>query len=129
MSNGVVRRPTSGVTQRVAKSQTPPVLEYSVPSKTGSTVTVALRGDMTGEEWTQRMRAFLDEQYVADGVGLIALDLSQVEAIDLDGIGALVALARSSQERSKRLVILGPTPSVEERLRRTGMLAFLTSAA
>jgi anti-anti-sigma regulatory factor len=52
---------------------------------------------------------------------LTALDLVVVRAIDLDGIGAL---ARESDKRGKRLVILAPNPSVESRLR---MLGYLTS--
>lgn len=103
------------------------MLEYSVVSETGSTVTVALRGAMTGEDWATRMTEFLDEHYVQDGVSVIALDLSQVRAIDLEGVGALVASARSAEERSKRLVVLEPSDVVERRLELTGMLAYLTS--
>lgn len=104
------------------------VLEYSIPSRSGSTATVALRGDMVGEEWATRMRGFLDEHFVEDGVSLIALDLAGVQAIDLEGIGALVALARNAERRTKRLVILSPTEAVERRLEMTGMLEYLTSA-
>lgn len=103
------------------------MLEYSISSKTGSTVTIALRGDMTGEEWVTRMKESLDEHFVSDGVSLIALDLAEVRAIDLEGIGALVALARNAERRSKRLVILSPTQTVERRLELTGMLEYLTS--
>ncbi len=103
------------------------MLEYSIPSLTGSTVTVALRGTMTGQEWGERLTTFLDEQFVADGVLLIALDLGEVASIDLDGIGALVALAKRAEGRGKRLVVLSAPPNVERRLEKTGMLEYLTS--
>lgn len=103
------------------------MLEYTVPSETGSTVRIALRGDMTGEEWVTRMKEFLEEHFVNDGVSLISLDLAEVRAIDLEGIGALVALVRNAERRSKRLVILSPTEAVERRLEMTGMLGYLTS--
>ena len=103
------------------------MLEYSVASRTASTVTVALRGDMVGEAWATRMREFLQEHFVEDVVSLISLDLSEVRVIDLEGIGALVALARNAERQSKGLVILSPTEAVKRRLETTGMLGYLTS--
>jgi len=105
------------------------VLEYSVRSVTATTATVALRGDMTGERWSQRLRAFLEDRYISDGVRLVELDLEEVVAIDLDGIGALAALARSATERDKRIVVVSPSAQVENRLRQTGILRFLSDEA
>jgi len=102
------------------------VLEYSVQSVTASTAAVALRGDVTGEQWANRLRAFLEDRYISDGVRLVELDLEDVVAIDLDGIGALAALARSATERDKRIVVVSPPAQVENRLRQTGILRFLS---
>lgn len=102
-------------------------MEYRIDSQSGSTVTIGLRGDMLGDDAPDRLRAFVEEHFVADGVALIALDMSAVEMIDLEGVAVLASLARSARRRGKRLVVLGPQPRVEEKLRQTGMLDYLTA--
>jgi anti-anti-sigma factor len=102
------------------------VLEYRVAEEQeGGRVIVELRGELQGEQWTERMLGFLEEHYVKDGVRVIALDLSHVDTIDLEGVSVLVRLAQESARRGKAFVVLGAAGPVRAKLEMTGMLPYL----
>jgi anti-anti-sigma factor len=122
-------RRTAGKAQgegRVAARGGEDVLEYRVAEEQeGGRVIVELRGELQGERWTERMLGFLEEHYVQDGVRVIALDLSHVDTIDLEGVSVLVRLAQESARRGKAFVVLGAAGSVRAKLEMTGMLPYL----
>jgi anti-anti-sigma factor len=91
-------------------------------------VVLLIEGEMVDEEPIGALEKALEEQYVDDGVRSIALDLHDLRALDLEGIGMLLTLRREAERQGKRLVIRDPTGQVQDKLRTTGVLRFLEDA-
>jgi anti-anti-sigma factor len=104
------------------------VLRFEVRERPHESVVVWLSGDLTGEEWTDRLLDFLEEHYVNDGVRLIVLDVGQVSEIDLEGVGTLVRLKKESGARGKEFIVRQATGQVQARLELTGLLDWLSKS-
>jgi anti-anti-sigma factor len=104
-----------------------PLVHIDVTAKQGDRVTLRLRGEMAGERPVEEFKEALEEHYLDDGVKQIRVDLSQVEAMTLDGLGVLIMLWKESKARGKPLVIEGATGQVREKLELTGTLGPLES--
>jgi anti-anti-sigma factor len=101
-----------------------PRIEYEVVERKGDHVLVRLRGELSGRVWTDRIGEALDEHFVDDGVKRIRLDISPVTFMDSYGIATLVALAKESRAKGKRLFIEGATGQAREKLVVSGLLTY-----
>jgi anti-anti-sigma factor len=101
------------------------VLTYEVVALGEDEVVVALRGSLADDNWTQRLRDFLDEHYVNDGVQTIRVDLAEVVRMDLEGVATLVVLSKEAARRGKRFVVAGVRGQPAEKLEQTGTLRYL----
>lgn len=88
-------------------------------------VIVTLSGTLAYEPWTDRLRSFLEQHFINDGVKEIRLDLGEVDRIDLEGVATLIVLRREAEARGKRLVVEHAQGSVRRRLELTGVLELL----
>lgn len=102
-----------------------PGVRLGDPYRVGETVVVAVRGELTREGYPGRLRSALLDWFIDDGVRRILIDLSGATAIDLQGLGALLALRRESERHGKVLAIEDPSPTVRSRLEETGTLEYL----
>ena len=84
-----------------------PPLSFHVERRDGEYVVVGLSGRLTGHAWTDKLRRFLEERYVDDGVRRIHLDLADVTEIDEEGLATLKAIEREASERQKELLLEG----------------------
>jgi anti-anti-sigma regulatory factor len=101
------------------------MLDFRVLEPSGDAVHVVLRGQLAFEPWTDRLRAFLEEHYVNDGVSLIELDLEGVDRIDLEGISTLLVLRAEARSNEKQLVASNSSGQVRRSLEERGVLAYL----
>lgn len=101
------------------------LLRYEVRDEPGETVIIWLSGSFTQEDWTARLRGFLEEHYINDGVRIIMLDLGEVEEIDLEGVATLMILLRESDDRGKRLMTQNARGRVRVKLEMSGVLTRL----
>ena len=101
------------------------MLEYAVRHVAAGEVVVALAGELTGEEWSNRLRRFLEEHYVNDGVSVIRLDVQGVSLLDLEGVATLALLWKEATRRGKALVVEGAQHQPAQKLRQAGMLELL----
>jgi anti-anti-sigma regulatory factor len=106
-----------------AKTQGAAPLEFHVEERGGEHVLVGLSGALTGHGWTDKLRRFLEERYVDDGVRRIHLDLSEVTALDEEGLATLKALQRESDERHKELLLEGTNGDLRALLVSEGLHA------
>jgi anti-anti-sigma factor len=104
------------------------VLRCHVVERANDVVVLLIEGELVGEEPIGALEKALEEQYVDDGVHWIALELRDLHALDLEGIGMLLTLRREAERQGKRLVIRGATGQVRDKLRTTGVLRFLEAA-
>jgi ABC-type transporter Mla MlaB component len=86
-----------------------PPLSFRVEERHGEHVLLGLSGELTGHGWTDKLRRFLEERYVDDGVRRIRLDLGEVTELDEEGLAALKAVQREAAERHKELLLEGTT--------------------
>jgi anti-anti-sigma regulatory factor len=100
---------------------TAPPLDFHVEERGGEHVLVGLSGRLTGHSWTDKLRRFLEERYVDDGVRRIRLDLSKVTALDEDGLATLKALQRESEEQQKTLLLEGTQGDIRALLVNEGL--------
>jgi anti-anti-sigma regulatory factor len=100
-----------------------PPLDFRVEERGGEHVVVGLSGRLTGHGWTDKLRRFLEERYVDDGVRRIHLDLANVSAVDEEGLATLKALQRESEERHKQLLLEGTTGDLRAVLTAEGLHA------
>jgi anti-anti-sigma regulatory factor len=98
-----------------------PPLDFRVEEHEGEQVLVGLSGRLTGHSWTDRLRRFLEDRYVDDGVRRIRLDLKDVTALDEEGLATLKALHRESEERHKALLLEGTHGELRARLAAEGL--------
>ena len=105
------------------------MLRYTVRGN-GAEVLVVLEGELArdddGLDWTDRLRDFLEEHFINDGVRTIRLDLGGVTLIDHDGVGTLLVLNREAVDRGKALWIENPSGQVRNRLASMSVLGRLT---
>ena len=104
------------------------MLRCHLAERANDVVVLLIEGEMVDEEPIGALEKALEEQYVDDGVRSIALDLHDLRALDLEGIGMLLTLRREAERQGKRLVIRDPTGQVQDKLRTTGVLRFLEDA-
>jgi anti-anti-sigma regulatory factor len=88
---------------------------------------VVLEGELTKEASTESLEEWVEEHFVDDGVRTIRVDLSEVTAIDLEGVAALGLLAAEGVKQDKVVVIDGATGQVRSKLEETGLLQYLQS--
>lgn len=86
-------------------------------SQVGTIMPVSGRIDMTTVgELRERLHAAVD-----GGVGVVALDISEVELIDATGLAMLVATHQRALRAGRRLVLRGTPPRVARVLAVTGL--------
>jgi anti-anti-sigma factor len=100
-------------------------LTYRVVGQGLGRVRAALDGELTTSVWTERLRDYLEEHYVNDGVRVIEIGLEGVDLIDLEGVATLLTLAKEAERRGKQLVIRSPADRVRRRLQMLGVLELL----
>ena len=88
---------------------------------------VHVAGELTEEASTERLEEWLEEHFVDDGVRTIRVNLSEVTAVDLEGVAALGVLAAEAVKKDKVLLIEGATGQVLQKLEETGLLQYLHS--
>src|SRR5207237_4106221 len=98
------RRGSAGADPPPSSAGDPP-LSFHVERRDGEYVVVGLSGRLTGHAWTDKLRRFLEERYVDDGVRRIHLDLADVTEIDEEGLATLKAIEREASERQKELLL------------------------
>jgi len=98
-----------------------PPLDFQVEQHGGEHVVVGLSGELTGHGWTDKLRRFLEERYVDDGVRRIHLDLENVTAVDEEGLATLKAIQRESEERQKELILEGTQGELRALLKEEGL--------
>ncbi|MDP9242650.1 MAG: STAS domain-containing protein [Actinomycetota bacterium] len=116
------RRGASGGSEpaRTGSGADPP-LSFRVEERHGEHVLLGLSGELTGHGWTDKLRRFLEERYVDDGVRRIRLDLAEVTELDEEGLAALKAVQREAAERHKELLLEGTTGQVRTLLVAEGL--------
>jgi ABC-type transporter Mla MlaB component len=117
------RRGASGGSEasRSAGSGGDPPLSFRVEERQGEYVLLGLSGELTGQGWTDKLRRFLEERYVDDGVRRIRLDLADVTKLDEEGLAALKAVQREAAERHKELLLEGTTGRLRTLLDAEGL--------
>jgi ABC-type transporter Mla MlaB component len=100
-----------------------PPLSFRVEERHGEHVLLGLSGELTGHGWTDKLRRFLEERYVDDGVRRIRLDLGAVTELDEEGLAALKAVQREAAERNKELLLEGTQGSLRTLLVTEGLEA------
>jgi anti-anti-sigma regulatory factor len=98
-----------------------PLLDFRVEERGGEHVLLGLSGELTGHGWTDKLRRFLEERYVDDGVRRIHLDLSNVTTVDEEGLATLKALQRESEERHKEFLLEGMNGELRAMLTAEGL--------
>ena len=101
------------------------VLDCRVVEKSDQRVVLLIEGELVDQEPIVVLEDALEEQYVDDGVRRIALDLTNLRALDLEGVGMLLRLRQEAERQGKRLAVTNPSGQVREKLRTTGVLQFL----
>jgi anti-anti-sigma factor len=101
------------------------VLDYEVTERTGDEARIRLHGELSGDVPVERLKKDLEHHFVNDGVRVIRVDLSDVEMIDLEGVSTLLVLWRESEKRDKRLVVVGASGQVREKIALTGLTRLL----
>jgi ABC-type transporter Mla MlaB component len=98
------------------------MLEYEIARRGGEEVVVALRGVLAEEDWTDRLKDFLEDHYIDDGIRLMRIDLSRLQRIDAGGMATLAVLWAEALHRGKSLVVEGATGPVRIEMDRAGAL-------
>jgi anti-anti-sigma factor len=102
------------------------MLSFEVMREEAGDVVVALQGELAYSDWTGALRRFLESHYISDGVRRIRLDLSDVTALDLEGLATLVVLWKEADRNGKAFVVEGAEGQPQQKLVQTGMAALLT---
>jgi anti-anti-sigma factor len=100
-------------------------LDFEVVEHGEDFVILALRGELSEQFWTKRIRHVLEEHYVDDGVRVIRADLSAVRFMDNHGVATLLALYKESLARGKRFVVEDAVGQPREKLKVAGVLRIL----
>jgi anti-anti-sigma factor len=104
------------------------VVDYEVLDREDDYACLLLRGELTGDISSGRLKAELERHYVDDGVRTIRVVLEDLDFITLDGIGVLLELREESLARGKRFVLGDVGGQVRDKLQRTGLLDPLSEA-
>ena len=104
-----------------------PMLSFGEVRRVDGDVVVALHGELAYVDWTARLRTFLEEHYIADGVRRIRLDLSDVSMLDLEGLATLIVVWKEAGRNGKALLVEGLDGQPLEKTRQTGLFEMLTS--
>ncbi len=99
--------------------------DFDVTERRGEDVVVQVRGELSGELQTERLKQELEEHYVDDGVRVIRVDIAPVSFLDSFGVATLVGLLKESHRRGKRFLVEGAHGQVRDKLRVTGVLRIL----
>lgn len=110
MSNGT---PTDGIQ------------ELAVHESGRGTVVLEVRGELTQDGRLELLRHAVERRFHDQRVREIHLDLAGATAIDLQGLGTLLALRRRSGQRGAAFVVDNPRGAVRSRLEQTGTLDYL----
>ena len=102
------------------------MIEYEVGDRAKDYVVLKLRGELVGDVPVDRLHDALEDHYVDDGVRRIKIDLSEVDHINLEGVGMLLDLWRESRRQQKSFAVECPAEQVREKLAVTGVLRLLS---
>jgi anti-anti-sigma regulatory factor len=100
-------------------------VRFAIRPNGGGTTHIAVEGALTREGNLERLRAAITDVRVEEYVHEIQIDLMGATAIDLQGIGVLLAMRDECERRGVGLVIANPQGSVRSRLEQTGTLEYL----
>jgi anti-anti-sigma factor len=100
-------------------------VRFAIRPNGGGTTHIAVEGGLTREGNLERLRAAITDVRVEEYVQEIRIDLMGATAIDLQGIGVLLAMRDECERRGVGLVIANPQGSVRSRLEQTGTLEYL----
>jgi anti-anti-sigma factor len=103
------------------------VLEDRLVDRRGDLVVIGLRGQLEVGPTADRFVHLLREHYALDNVSEIRIDLESVDFLDSVGLGKLLLVRQECAERNKRLVVIGATGQVKEKLQVAGVLDALES--
>ena len=101
------------------------MVDYEVTDRTEDSVSLLLRGDLTGDRPVEHFKRDLERHYVDDGVRTIKVNLGEVRLLTNEGCAVLLELSDESEHRGKRFVLEHPSGQVREKLRVTGLLRTL----
>lgn len=97
------------------------MIEWEIVERDQDYVVLRLRGELSGQMWTDALEEALEVHFVDDGVKVIRIDLSRVSFLDNYGVATLVSLHRQSSERGKRFLVENAKGQVREKLDVTGI--------
>ena len=101
------------------------MLDCVVKVEQGSSVHIALRGELVSDELPEPLHHSIVDRCGRDEVESIVLDLSDVSAISLEGIRSLILLTKECHRRGTSMVVGAVSPQVERRLTTSGILDHL----
>jgi anti-anti-sigma factor len=101
------------------------LLDYEVTERTGQEASILLRGELSDDVPSDHLKKELEHHFIDDGIQALRVDLSEVNSVDLEGIGVLLALWREARDHHKRLVIDGASGQVRDKLAVTGLMALI----
>ncbi len=96
----------------------------TVHEEGGGTIVVEVRGELTRDGRLDGLRSAIERRW-GDETREIRVDLSEATAIDLQGLGALLALRRRCAQRGASFMVDNPRGPVRSRLEQTGTLEYL----
>jgi anti-anti-sigma factor len=100
-------------------------VRFAIRPNGGGTTHIAVEGALTRQGNLERLRAAITDVRAEEYVHEIRIDLTGATAIDLQGIGVLLAMRDECERRGVGLVIANPQESVRSRLEQTGTLEYL----
>jgi anti-anti-sigma factor len=91
----------------------------------GGITHIVVEGALTREANLERLRSAITDCRIEEHVREIRIDLAGASAIDLQGVGVLLAMRDESERRGVGLVVTNPHGPVRSRLEQTGTLDYL----
>jgi anti-anti-sigma factor len=101
-----------------------PNAELAVHEEGRGTIVVEVRGELTRGGRLDGFRSAIERRW-GEETREIRVDLSEATAIDLQGLGALLALRRRCAQRGASFMVDNPRGNVRSRLEQTGTLEYL----
>jgi anti-anti-sigma factor len=99
--------------------------ELAIHESGGGTVVLEVRGELTRDGRLERLQHAVERWFHDRRIHEVHVDLSGATAIDLQGLGTLLALRRRSGQEGASFVVDNPTGAVRSRLEQTGTLDYL----